>query len=63
MLPSFSPLLDSDNDGLPDVYEDLVGTDKTVFDAHDDPDNDHFTNMDEFLTALIDDPTVSALLG
>ena len=62
-LPSLTPPLDSDNDGLPDDYEDLVGTDKTVFDAHEDLDNDHFTNMDEYLSALIDDPTIHSLLS
>ena len=48
--------LDDDNDGLPDIFEIeiigtspiLVDTDKNnVPDGEEDPDNDHFTNLEE----------------
>lgn len=46
--PKFDPSgLDSDNDGLPDAFEDFYGPDASDPDA--DPDRDHLTNLEEFL--------------
>ncbi len=39
---------DSDDDGMPDAWEVEHGTDPRVHDAADDPDNDGFTNYEEF---------------
>jgi hypothetical protein len=39
---------DLDNDGMPDWWEDLYGTDKTTFDAHQDPDSDELDNIEEY---------------
>lgn len=40
--------LDSDNDGIPDHWEDLHGMDKTVGDAGNDPDGDGLNSRREF---------------
>ncbi|MFZ6028687.1 MAG: VWA domain-containing protein [Chloroflexota bacterium] len=42
------PDIDSDGDGLPDSWEDYWGTDPTVDDAGQDPDNDGSTNYEEW---------------
>jgi len=52
--------LDSDQDGLPDFYENLIGTDSTDgYDALTDLDNDLLTNLDEYylLTNPINEDT------
>jgi PA14 domain len=42
--------LDSDDDGLPDFYENLIGTDATdPTDALEDPDADLLTTLDEYM--------------
>lgn len=40
---------DSDGDGLPDFYEQLMGLDPNSADADEDSDGDGFTNMEEYL--------------
>lgn len=42
-------VLDSDGDGMPDVWETLYGLDPLTDDADQDLDNDGVTNVDEFL--------------
>ncbi len=49
--------LDSDGDGLTDWWEKLYGLDPNLADSGDDPDNDGWTNLDEY--NLGGNPTVS----
>lgn len=44
-----TPGIDSDNDGIPDGWEKKYGLDPYVNDGGLDPDNDGFTNYEEFL--------------
>ncbi len=39
---------DTDGDGMPDVWESMMGLDPTVNDAAADPDHDGVSNLDEF---------------
>ncbi|MFC1838571.1 hypothetical protein ACFL1N_03245 [Thermodesulfobacteriota bacterium] len=41
--------LDDDNDGMPDVWEELYGLDPHVNDANEDPDNDGYKNIQEYI--------------
>ncbi len=45
----FTLILDADQDGMDDVWEDLHGLDSTTFDAYGDPDGDGLFNIAEFL--------------
>jgi hypothetical protein len=40
--------IDTDQDGLPDAYEQAVGLNPRVADADQDPDHDGFTNLEEY---------------
>ena len=46
-LQSTAPLPDSDNDGMPDEWESRHG----ITDHSADPDNDGYTNIEEFLNS------------
>ena len=52
---------DSDNDGLPDAWEDEFGTFKFIPDANDDPDLDGLTNWEEYLAGTHPQFATSAL--
>lgn len=58
-VPAFTPrsvrtqLVDTDGDGVPDVYEKLLGFDAFRFDAHGDNDKDGYTNIEEYINGLI----------
>jgi hypothetical protein len=41
--------VDTDNDGIPDWWEEIHGLDKTIADATGDPDNDGWTNQEEYI--------------
>src|SRR6185369_5115275 len=47
--PAAPELIDTDADGLPDIWEQVHGTDLNVPDANEDPDHDGMTNLQEFL--------------
>lgn len=45
---------DTDQDGMPDWWERLAGTDPQVADNNGDPDRDGYTNLEDFLNFLAD---------
>ena len=45
---------DSDQDGMPDWWEKITGTDPQVADNNGDPDRDGYTNLEDFLNFLAD---------
>lgn len=45
---SFTTAIDTDRDKMPDRWENLNGLDPTINDAEQDPDNDGFTNLEEY---------------
>ncbi len=47
-------LSDTDKDGIPDVYEKIVGSDARKSDANKDADGDGYTNIEEYINGLID---------
>jgi hypothetical protein len=47
---------DCDDDGVPDVIEARMGSDPTMFDAHEDADRDGYSNIETYINGLIDDP-------
>ncbi|MFL0357233.1 hypothetical protein ACI5KX_12235 [Erythrobacter sp. GH1-10] len=52
------PSVDSDNDGMPDAWENqFSGTNANVWDANDDPDGDGYPNIEEYLNWLANDHT------
>ncbi|MEP2262367.1 MAG: right-handed parallel beta-helix repeat-containing protein [Paracoccaceae bacterium] len=63
---TFDAHLDTDEDGMPDWYEQWYAPlDPTVFDAHGDTDDDGFTNIEEYMNGLItgfDEADVMALM-
>ncbi len=48
LLRTFEKLRDSDNDGLPDWWEEKYFGDKTIANPDDDPDKDGLTNLEEY---------------
>lgn len=46
---------DTDNDGMPDWWEDKYGLNRTVNDADENPDGDELTNIEEYLTGRVPD--------
>jgi hypothetical protein len=52
---------DSDNDGLPDAWEQANGTFVLIPDAGDDPDHDGLTNWEEYLAGTHANDPASAL--
>lgn len=47
-------LADRDGDGIPDVYEAIVGSNARVADANGDADGDGYTNIEDYVNGLID---------
>ncbi|HLP75407.1 MAG TPA: thrombospondin type 3 repeat-containing protein, partial [Candidatus Paceibacterota bacterium] len=60
LTPLIEPA-DSDGDGLPDSWETANGTDPLTDDGNADPDNDHFTNFQEYLAGTIPSNATSLL--
>ena len=52
-LSSSTPLLDSDDDGMPDEWERSFGLDPLVDDGANDKDADGYTNLEEYLNQLV----------
>lgn len=59
------PIQDSDNDGMPDDWENrFSNTDANRFDANDDPDGDGYPNIEEYLNSLArDDRRYDGFIG
>jgi pectate lyase len=55
-----TPLLDTDNDGMPDSWESAKGLNVNVDDSAGDRDGDGYTNIEEYLNSLdsFDDPVI-----
>ena len=49
-----SPLPDSDNDGIPDAFEAIIGSNASTFDAHGDANGDGYSNIENYINGLID---------
>ncbi|MEM9600377.1 MAG: right-handed parallel beta-helix repeat-containing protein, partial [Pseudomonadota bacterium] len=47
-------LRDTDNDGIPDVYEEIIGSNAKSSDANKDADKDGYTNIEEYINGLLD---------
>jgi len=47
-------LSDTDKDGIPDVYEKIIGSDARKADAGKDADKDGYTNIEEYINGLVD---------
>jgi hypothetical protein len=53
VLNQGTSIVDSDNDGMPDIWEDTNGFDKNdVSDGNEDEDMDGYTNVEEYLNSL-----------
>lgn len=53
-LPSGTPIVDSDHDGMPDDWENLRGFDPNdASDGSQDPDGDGYTNVEDYLNSLV----------
>ncbi len=51
-IPSSEPYADADADGMPDAWERSRGLDPDEKDGADDPDNDGYTNLEDFLNQV-----------
>ncbi|WP_417480536.1 right-handed parallel beta-helix repeat-containing protein [Maricaulis maris] len=47
-------LADSDGDGIPDFYEQVIGSDAKVADANRDADGDGYSNIENYINGLLD---------
>ena len=52
---SFTPAKDSDDDGMPDWYEEQQGLNKNAFNANGDADGNGYTNLEDYLFGLLND--------
>lgn len=52
-VPNTEPPSDRDNDGVPDSYEELFGTNPDKFDAHADSDGNGVSNIEDYINRLI----------
>jgi len=52
-LSASKPLLDSDQDGMPDAWEKMTGLDPMAADGNQDRNEDGYTNLEEYLNQLV----------
>ncbi len=52
-LSTSAPPLDSDNDGMPDEWEETIGLNPHADDGANDKDSDGYTNLEEYLNQLV----------
>ena len=50
---AFTPARDSDDDGMPDWYEDRQGLNKNAFDPNADADGNGYTNLEDYIFGLV----------
>ncbi|WP_092422835.1 right-handed parallel beta-helix repeat-containing protein [Alloyangia pacifica] len=53
-LEGGTALADSDGDGIPDFYEQVIGSDAKVADANRDADGDGYSNIEDYINGLLD---------
>ncbi|WP_170575903.1 right-handed parallel beta-helix repeat-containing protein, partial [Ruegeria atlantica] len=52
-VPNTPAPSDRDNDGVPDSYEEFVGSDPDLFDAHGDVNGNGISNIEDYINGLI----------
>ncbi|KUJ78100.1 hypothetical protein AVO45_09075 [Ruegeria marisrubri] len=53
-VPNTTAPKDSDDDGIPDYYEEILGSNPDVFDAHGDADGNGVHNIEDYINGLLD---------
>ncbi|WP_170388006.1 right-handed parallel beta-helix repeat-containing protein [Ruegeria atlantica] len=53
-VPNTTAPSDRDDDGIPDYYEEILGSNPDVFDAHGDADGNGVHNIEDYINGLLD---------